>query len=146
MHQHRHETAEPVLDAQGPHFSLSSWLYLDMSPYLRTEGMATLQAGGAGGAGEVLTHDELHASEAVQGLGKRNVENKGHQAEKGSLRSLLRSPLLFYFKSVRAMTTTDQKNIALGLLGRLGDFVAWSRSYDDLVTRRRTWIGPQRRA
>ncbi|KAH8724910.1 hypothetical protein GQ44DRAFT_772647 [Phaeosphaeriaceae sp. PMI808] len=40
------------------------------------------------------------------------------------------------------MTTPDQQNIAYSLLGTSGDFVAWSRLYDDLVTRRRTRIGP----
>ena len=40
------------------------------------------------------------------------------------------------------MTTTDRENIALGLLGRSGDFVAWSRLYNDLVARRRIRIGP----
>jgi hypothetical protein len=40
------------------------------------------------------------------------------------------------------MTTPDQQNIALSLLGTSGDFVAWSRLYDDLITRRRTRIGP----
>ncbi|KAJ4296428.1 hypothetical protein N0V90_006473 [Kalmusia sp. IMI 367209] len=40
------------------------------------------------------------------------------------------------------MTTSDQQTIALGLLGTSGDFVAWSRLYDDLITRRRTRIGP----
>lgn len=36
----------------------------------------------------------------------------------------------------------DQQNVALGLVGTSGDFVAWSRLYDDLITRRRTRIGP----
>lgn len=40
------------------------------------------------------------------------------------------------------MTTPRQQNIALDLLGTSGDFVAWTRLYDDLVTRRRTRIGP----
>lgn len=40
------------------------------------------------------------------------------------------------------MTPSDQQNIAHSFLGTSGDFVAWTQLYDDLITRRRTRIGP----
>lgn len=40
------------------------------------------------------------------------------------------------------MIMPHQQNIALSLFGASGDFVAWSRLYEDLVTRQRTRIGP----